>query len=105
MEGLAKGWASFNYCVCKGFTTGWLTDISSLSERYICANAPVIRGRRKLEYRKIKGRNYSKGIGCLSLRDGKRRCQVVQEIIVVMESWLRDKSLDADVWTDLPSNF
>jgi hypothetical protein len=44
-------------------------------------------------------------IGYLSLRNGKSRCQVIEDLVVIIESWLRDKDLDAAVWTDLPSNF
>ncbi len=46
-----------------------------------------------------------KKIGYLSLRDGKSRCQVIEELVFVMENWLRDKGLDAAVWIDLPANF
>jgi len=44
-------------------------------------------------------------IGYLSLRSGKSRCGVVKDLVFVMENWLRDKGLDAAVWTDLPANF
>lgn len=47
----------------------------------------------------------SERIGYLSLKSGKSRCKVIEDLVVVMESWLRDKGLDAAVWTDLPSNF
>jgi len=44
-------------------------------------------------------------IGYLSLRNGKSRCRVIEDLVFVIESWLKDKGLDAAVWTDLPANF
>ena len=54
----------------------------------------------KLRERTIKDR-----IGYLSIRNGNSRCQIIGELVEVIESWLRYKDLDAAVWTDLPSNF
>ena len=47
----------------------------------------------------------AKRIGYLSLKNGKSRCRVIEELVFVIENWLRDKDLDAAVWTDLPANF
>ena len=47
----------------------------------------------------------TKKIGYLSLRNGKSRCRVIEELVFVMDKWLRVKGLDAAVWTDLPANF
>ena len=54
---------------------------------------------------KVREGTKAKRIGYFSLRSGKNRCQVIKDLVFVMESWLKDKDLDAAVWTDLPANF
>ncbi len=54
---------------------------------------------------KVREGTIANRIGYLSLRNGKSRCRVIEDLVFVFESWLKDKGLDAAVWTDLPANF
>ena len=43
-------------------------------------------------------------IGFVSIPDKNSRCNVVKNILPSIESWVKQKQLDAVAWTDLPSN-
>jgi len=44
-------------------------------------------------------------IGFLEVSCRRERCNVVPEVIGDIERWAHEKSVDAVIWTDLPSNF
>lgn len=54
---------------------------------------------------RVRERTSANRIGYLSLRNSKSRCRVIEDLVFVFESWLKEKGLDAAVWTDLPANF
>lgn len=46
-----------------------------------------------------------KNIGFISIEDGKNLCSVTRSILPTIESWAKQKDIDAVVWTDLSSTF
>lgn len=44
-------------------------------------------------------------IGYVSIKNNRYNCNIVQSILGDIKDWAIEKNIDAEVWTDLPSNF
>lgn len=58
-----------------------------------------------IENLKKRERTRTECIGFVEINNGSYRCNVIPDITSDIKQWAKEKSIDAVIWTDLPSNF